>query len=334
MLFVEARSAAPVLGVLSGLVGAYLSTPPKLVPIEEMAPLLKIKKKDENIQPGMWVRMKRGKHAGDLAQVIDVDQITNGVAGIKFIPRIDLTPREKRALREKGSNGKALGGNARPPARLFAYDDVKKVYHRGLIRQTATSSYLFDGDEFIDGFCFKDVKLNLISAEGVKPTLEEVSRFTGEEGETSKMDLSAIADANRDIGASGLFPGDKVEVHEGEQSGLYGPVVTVTIDVIAIQAMNGDVRGQIIEVPSRSVRKRFEVGEHVKVLNGPNRDASGMVVDVKNDVVTLMSDQGEQEVSCQFLDSGNQADYLDQSILERCQKSCRYCWWGTSKGNI
>jgi transcription elongation factor SPT5 len=296
MLFVEARGAAPVLAVLTGLVGVFLSTPPKLVPIEEMAPLLKIKKKDENIQPGMWVRMKRGKYAGDLAQVIDVDQITNGVAGLKFIPRIDLTPREKRS-RDKGSNGKALGGNVRPPSRLFAYEDVRKIYGRGAIRQTATSTYVWDGDEYVDGFCLKDLKLNLISAEGVKPTLEEVSRFTGDEGETSRIDLSAIADANRDIGASGLFPGDKVEVYEGEQSGLYGPVVTVTIDVIAIKAMNGDVRGQIIEVPSRSVRKRFELGEHVKVLNGPNRDASGMVVDVKGDVVTLMSDQGEQEVS-------------------------------------
>jgi transcription elongation factor SPT5 len=297
MLFVEARGVAPVLGVLTGLVGAYLSTPPKLVPVEEMAPLLKIKKKDQNIQPGMWVRIKRGKYAGDLAQVFDVNQITNGVATLKFIPRIDLTPRDKRAPREKGANAKSLGGNARPPARLFAYEDVRKVYHRGLFRQNNATSYVFDGDEYEDGFCVKDFKLSLISTEAVKPTLEEVSRFTGEEGETSKLDLSAIADANRDVGASGLFPGDKVEVYEGEQSGLYGPVVTVTIDVIAIKAMNGDVRGQTIEVPSRSVRKRFEVGEHVKVLNGPNRDASGMVVDVKGDVVTLMSDQGEQEVS-------------------------------------
>lgn len=296
MLFVEARTAAPVLAVLQGLVGVFLSIPPKLVPIEEMAPLLKIKRKDQNIQPGMWIRMKRGKHNGDLAQVIDVDQITSGVAGIKFIPRIDLTPREKRS-RDRGANGKPLGGNARPPARLFGPDDVKRVYGKGAVRQTTANTYLFDGDEFVDGFCVKDVKLNLISAEAVKPTLEEVSRFTGDEGETSKIDLSAIADANKDIGASGLFPGDKVEVYEGEQSGLYGSVETVTIDVIAIKATNGDVRGQIIEVPSRSVRKRFELGEHVKVLNGPNRDASGMVVDVKGDVITLMSDQGEQEVS-------------------------------------
>lgn len=338
MLFLEARSAAPVLGVMTGLVGAFLSTPPKLVPVEEMAPLLKIRKKDENILPGMWVRMKRGKHAGDLAQVVDIEQITNGVAGIKFIPRIDLTPRDRRAPREKGA--KTLGGNVRPPARLFAYEDVKKCYHKGSIRQTASTSFLFDNDEFIDGFCFKDVKLNLISAEAVKPTLEEVSRFTGEEGETSNIDLSAIADANKDIGASGLFPGDKVEVYEGEQSGLYGPIVTVTADVIAIKAMNGDVRGQIIELPSRSVRKRFELGEHVKVLNGPNREASGMVVDVKGDVVTLMSDQGEQEVSLIVPGGWTSKSGLpalncsDQSLLERCQKSCRYRWKFSSQGIV
>jgi transcription elongation factor SPT5 len=72
--------------------------------------------------------------------------------------------------------------------------------------------------------------------------------------------------------------------------------VTATPEVIAVKAEGGEIHGQVVEVPTRSVRKRFEIGEHVKVLSGKNKDASGMVVEVKGDVVTLMSDQGEQEV--------------------------------------
>jgi transcription elongation factor SPT5 len=96
---------------------------------------------------------------------------------------------------------------------------------------------------------------------------------------------------------SGLFPGDSVEVFEGEQSGFTGVIETVTPDVISVRQRIPGTTSIVVEVASRSVRKRFEVGEHVKVLHGKNADASGMVVDVKGDVVTIMSDQGEQEVS-------------------------------------
>jgi transcription elongation factor SPT5 len=296
MIFFEARTSAAVSQACMGIIDVFISRGIALVPIEEMAPLLKIKKKEVNLTPGMWVRMKRGKHNGDLAQVVDVDQLTSGVAGIKFIPRIDLTPREKK--KDRLANGKAAmtGAASKPPARLFQYDEVRKVYGRGAVRQGPQGGYIFDNDEFIDGFCIKDVKINTLLTEEVKPTLDEVSRFQGEDSSTSKIDLAAIADANKSLNASGLFPGDKVEVYEGEQTGLYGSVETVTPDIITIRAVGGEVHGQVIEVPARSVRKRFEVGEHVKILSGKNANASGMVVEVKGDVITIISDQREQEV--------------------------------------
>jgi transcription elongation factor SPT5 len=295
MIFVEARQAASVNQAVAGIVGVFISRGVTLVPIEEMAPLLKLKQKDVNIRPDMWVRLKRGKYAGDLAQVIDVDQITSGVVAVKFIPRIDLTPRDKRKERNAGAKG-AGSTSFKPPQRLFNYDDVKKVYGRGAVKQGTGGSIFFDNDEFIDGFCIKDIKHTLITTEDVNPTLEEISRFTGDDQNTASHDLSEIAEANKNITAAILFPGDKVEVFEGEQNGLFGSIVTATPEVIAVKAEGGEIHGQVVEVPTRSVRKRFEIGEHVKVLSGKNKDASGMVVEVKGDVVTLMSDQGEQEV--------------------------------------
>ncbi|ORY31230.1 hypothetical protein BCR39DRAFT_465969 [Naematelia encephala] len=296
LIFVEARQSGPVTQALHGIVGVFMSRGVTRVPLEEMAPLLKIKKKDVILEPHMWIRMKRGKNAGDLAEVVDVDQMTSGVVGIKFIPRIDLTPREKK--KERAANGRAGGSSSRPPARLFNPDDVRKIYGRGSVRSGGGSNtYLFDNDEYIEGFCIRDVKINLIETENVKPTLEEISQFSGSDDQTAtKIDLSAIADAHKNIAASALFPGDKVEVYEGEQSGLYGAVVAVTPDVITIRAEGGEIHGQTVEVPAKSARKRFEIGEHVKILSGKNLNATGMVVEVRGDVVTLMSDQGEQEI--------------------------------------
>jgi transcription elongation factor SPT5 len=294
-IFLEARAAGQVSQAIYGIMGVFMGTPPALVPIEEMAPLLKIKKKDVQLNHGMWVRFKRGKHTGDLAQVVDIDQITSGVAGIKFLPRIDLTPKEKR---KDKLTGKSLGASARPPARPFQIDEVRKIYGRGAARQGgSTGSVIFDNDEYIDGFCYKDFKINFLQTEDIKPTLEEISKFQGSETNPSKINLSAIMDANRTTTASGLVPGDRVEVHEGEQTGLYGLVETVTTEIVAIKAEGGDIHGQTIEVPARAVRKRFEVGEHVTVINGKNAETSGMVVEVQGDVITLMSDQGEREVS-------------------------------------
>ena len=40
-----------------------------LVPIKEMVDVLKVKAREIPVKPGSWVRIKRGKYAGDLAQV-------------------------------------------------------------------------------------------------------------------------------------------------------------------------------------------------------------------------------------------------------------------------
>lgn len=306
LIYLEARQSAAVHAAVAGIVGVYLSRGVQLVPIEEMAPLLRIKKKEINLTPGMWVRLKRGKYTGDLAQVIDVDQLTSGVVGVKFIPRIDLTPREKK--QERLANGKgSLGGTFRPTQRLFNYEDVRKIYGRGQVRPGAQGAYVFDGDEYLDGFCVKDLKINLLTTEDVQPTLEEVSRFAGDDG-AGKFDLSTIADANRHVSSAFLTVGDQVEVYEGELAGMYGTVETIASDTISIKAIGGEIHGQMVEVPARSVRKKFDIGEHVKIITGKNTDVSGMIVDVKGDVVTLMSDQGQQEIKVFSKDVRKAAD--------------------------
>lgn len=296
MIYVEARSSQQVSQACSGLVGVYPSRGNALVPIEEMASLLQIKKQDTTVTQGSWVRFKRGKYQGDLAQVLDV--LENGEdVGLKFLPRIDFSPRDDTA--PDGRKRKKASGPAsmRPPQGMFNYEEVIKVYGRKQVSRR-NQVYVFQGDTFKDGFLEKDVKLSGLVLEDVSPTLDEIAQFTrNQDGETdNNVDLSIIAEASRKAAVLVLQPGDHVEVFEGEQSGVHGVVESINQDVVTITAIGVDIDGQKVDVPARSVRKKFKAGDHVKVMTGQNADETGLVVNVADNIVTFLSDMSMNEV--------------------------------------
>ncbi|EMD36765.1 hypothetical protein CERSUDRAFT_137024 [Gelatoporia subvermispora B] len=303
MIYVEARSAKQVSEACNGLVGVFPSRGIVLVPIEEMASLLQIKKQDLTVTPGSWVRIKRGKYQGDLAQVMDITENGEEV-GLKFIPRIDLNPKDDGALeamgkrKKKGAPGTA-SFSMRPPQRFFNYEEVVKVYGRkGVSKRNQV--YVFQNDTYKDGFIEKDFRLTALQLDNVNPTLDEITHFTrGRDGaeNDSNVDLSIIADAARKAAISVLQPGDHVEVFEGEQTGVHGTVHAIEQDIVTIQPVGVDFDGQRIQLPARSVRKRFKPGDHVKVMAGKNADETGLVVSVADNVVTFLSDMSMQEVS-------------------------------------
>ncbi|PKU60585.1 Putative transcription elongation factor SPT5 like 1 [Dendrobium catenatum] len=72
-----------------GLRTIYSSAKVMLVPIKEMTDVLSVKSKTIEISRDTWVRMKLGIYKGDLAKVVDVDDVRQKVT-VKLIPRIDL----------------------------------------------------------------------------------------------------------------------------------------------------------------------------------------------------------------------------------------------------
>ncbi|THH32845.1 hypothetical protein EUX98_g1361 [Antrodiella citrinella] len=301
MIYVEARSAKQVSDACAGLVGIYPSRGIILVPIEEMASLLQIKKQDLTVTPGSWVRIRRGKYQGDLAQVMDITENGEEV-GLKFIPRIDLNPRDENSV--DGKKRKKIGAglssfSMRPPERFFNYEEVAKVYGRKAVSKR-NQVYVFQNDTYKDGFIEKDFKLSALQLDNVNPTLDEITQFTrGQDGteNESNVDLSIIAEASRKAAVSVLQPGDHVEVFEGEQAGVHGTVHSIEQDVVTIQPVGVEFDGQRVQIPARSVRKRFKPGDHVKVMAGQNADETGLVVSVVDNVVTFLSDMSLQEVS-------------------------------------
>ncbi|KAF9238110.1 early transcription elongation factor of RNA pol II, NGN section-domain-containing protein [Melanogaster broomeanus] len=298
MIYVEARSAQQVNRACKDLVDVYLSRGIVLVPIDEMVSLLQTKKQDLTVTPGTWVRIKRGKYQGDLAQVMDI--IENGEdVGLKFIPRIDLNPRDDASVDGRKRKKAASGiSTLRPPQRFFNYEEVVKVYSRKLVSKR-NQVYVFQNDTYKNGFIEKEFKLSALQLDDVKPTLDEITRFTrGQDGAENEnpVDLSIIAEASRKAAITVLQPGDHVKVFEGEQAGVHGVVHSINQDVVTITAVGVDIDGQKVDVPARSVRKRFKPGDHVKVMTDKNADESGLVVSVSDKVVTFLSDMSMQEV--------------------------------------
>jgi transcription elongation factor SPT5 len=134
----------------------------------------------------------------------------------------------------------------------------------------------------------------------VNPRLEEVTMFArgGEDG-TANLDLASLAETLKNSTAEDSYqPGDPVEVYRGEQQGLIGRTVSTRGDIVSLQVTEGDLAGQTIDAPIRTLRKRFREGDHVKVIGGSRyQNELGMVVQVKDDTVTLLSDMSMQEIT-------------------------------------
>ncbi|KAJ2895476.1 Transcription elongation factor SPT5 [Zalerion maritima] len=327
LIYVEAQRLNDIILALDGMLNVYVHGKNHMVDIKEMPDLLRIQK-TEPLQPGAWVRLRRPpKHNGDLAQVIDVTE--NGLeARVRFIPRIDYGGTSNNTTNSMFGKRKrpAFGHGPRPPQRFFNETDAKKHDPRGIVRQG--NSWLYRGDEFENGFQVKDIKIQLLQTQHVEPSLEEVTKFAnnGEDG-NENLDLGALAASLKEGSHSILYvPGDTVEVYDGEQKGVVGKATHVTGDIVTLQVTEGGLQGQSIEVPTRWLRKKFNVGDHVKVVGGSRfRDEAGMVVKISEDRVTILSDQNSKEITVfskdlrEASDSGGQSSLGQYSLLDLVQ---------------
>ena len=311
-IYVEARKQSDVIDSLDGLLNVYPRSKMILVAIKEMPDLLRVQQ-SEQLQRGGYVRVKRGKYAGDLAQIDDVE--SNGLeVTLSIVPRLDYGLNEDAngpmADVGLGPDGKrkrpgAFGANksaTRPPQRLFSESEARKKHSKYL--QTMSTfdkkQWTYLGDTYVNGYLIKDFKIQHLQTQNVKPTLEEVTRFAaGSEDGTENLDLTALAASLKNNTASDSYlPGDTVEVYEGEQQGITGKATSVRGDIVTLTVTEGELRGRTIDVPMKGLRKRFREGDHVKIIGGSRyRDEVGMVVRIKDDKVTMVSDLTMQEIT-------------------------------------
>lgn len=304
-IYVEAKSKVDVVEALENINFCYPRGKVIMVTLKEMPDLLRVTKTEE-LDPGDWVRIKRGKYQGDLALVEEVD--ANGLEiTVKVVPRLDygLNEDNQSRLDADAKRKRAFGRNSavnRPPQRLFSESEAKKKHARFLSATTSLGGKTFTylGDTYIDGFLVKEMKIQFLQVTNVNPQLDEVTKFArgGEDG-TANLDLASLAATLKKTTTDDAFlTGDAVEVFEGEQEGVKGKTLSTRGDIVTLRITEGEFKGQTIDVPKANLRKRFNEGDHVKVIGGSRfRDEVGMVVKVRDDRVTVLTDMTLNEIT-------------------------------------
>jgi transcription elongation factor SPT5 len=312
-IFVEARKKADVDDALTNVADVYPRGKTNLVPVKEMPDLLRVVKSQELVRDG-YVRIKRGLYQGDLAMIEEVE--SNGLSvTVRLVPRLTYGLDEDDQRSPTGSNnlgpdGKRKRVNAfspannvvnRPPPRLFNEAEARKRHGKFLTQaRVGGRAWNYKGDVYEDGFLIKDMKLQHLITTDVNPRLDEITKLTRTAADgTETLDLESLAHTLRNNTAEGSYmPGDDVEVYEGEQKGIVGRTEAVQGNIVSIKVSEGELSGQIVEVPMKGLRKRFVEGNHVKVIGGSRyRDEVGMVIAIKDDRVTVLTDTSMQEIT-------------------------------------
>ncbi|CAA0831668.1 Putative transcription elongation factor SPT5 homolog 1 [Striga hermonthica] len=284
-IYIEADKEAHVREAVKGMRNIYPSKI-MLVPIKEMTDVLSVESKAIDISRDTWVRMKIGIYKGDLAKVVDVDNVRQR-ATVKLIPRIDLQALANKLEGREVPKKKAFT----PPARLMNIDEARELHIRVERRRDPSTGDYFEkieGMMFKDGFLYKNVSLKSLSTQNVQPTFDELEKFrhSGEGGDGDMAGLSTLF-ANRKKGH--FMKGDRVIVVKGDLRNLKGWVEKVEEDTVHIKP-NEKGLPKTLAINDKELCKYFEPGNHVKVVSGASDGATGMVVSVEGHVVNIVSD--------------------------------------------
>ncbi|XP_022851445.1 putative transcription elongation factor SPT5 homolog 1 [Olea europaea var. sylvestris] len=284
-IYIEADKEAHVREAVKGMRNIYPSKV-MLVPIKEMTDVLSVESKAIDVSRDTWVRMKIGTYKGDLAKVVDVDNVRQRVT-VKLIPRIDLQALANKLEGREVPKKKAFT----PPARFMNVDEARELHIRvERRRDPATGDYYenIGGMMFKDGFLYKTVSMKSISTLNVQPTFDELEKFR-QPDETGDGDMSSLSTlfANRKKGH--FMKGDRVIVVKGDLKNLKGSVEKVEEDTVHIKPHEKGLP-KTLAISDRELCKYFDPGNHVKVVSGATEGATGMVVSVEGHVVNIVSD--------------------------------------------
>ncbi|KAJ1553056.1 transcription elongation factor spt5 [Cladochytrium tenue] len=283
-IYIEAKRMGDVQRAIENVSGIYTQTV-KVVPIDDMVASLRIKAKDAELRPGAWVRMKKGKYAGDLAKVQAIVDAGSEVR-VKLVPRVDFSARPTIA------GGKRRKGAPVQPQKLFHPDQAP-----GARRDHQRNGYMFNNEFFDrDGYLEKDVKIATIDFLNINPTLEEISKFSGGLINQHSADLSSLAAKTN---AEDLGIGENVEVVRGEMKDSTGKVSSLENGIATVITQIGPLKFDV-----NDLRKRFDEGDHVKVMSGSHAGETGLVIKILNSIVTLLSDSTLKPVGASDIGSG------------------------------
>uniref|UniRef100_A0A0K0DWF8 DRB sensitivity-inducing factor large subunit n=1 Tax=Strongyloides stercoralis TaxID=6248 RepID=A0A0K0DWF8_STRER len=264
----------------------------KAVRDEDYVDTITEKSQSISIKVGAFVRFKRTKFCGDLAQIVQIDEEDNMVL-LKLVPRIDykklrgqlrLNMDEQEFIAEKKRKYKRI------PKALFNPVKIKKcggdyVLNKGI--------YTFEKNEYANGFLFKWFSTKLIESKGVVPSSEEMALFDASisEGDNVYSSLASVANV-----CAKVEIGDKVQLLGKSYANVQGVVYDMKDDSLVVKITTlGSVFGQLLKVRKSDVGKYFDIGDHIKVIHGKNTNDTGIVVKYDSLSVYYISDLTKEE---------------------------------------
>ncbi|KAM3341944.1 hypothetical protein P3S68_026910 [Capsicum galapagoense] len=236
----------------------FLKNKMVMVPIKEMSDMFTVKKREREFLNGSWVRLKRGTYKGDLAQIVNGDDIRRRVT-VKLIPRIDF-----RALVNQ-FDGIKIPKEEKfcPPARFWSATKAKAL---GIPVTRQKDSVTGDYFDTVNGMKFLKFKDGLLY----------------------KLSFSTLPVKN--LRKKHFKEGDRVVVLKGELKTIQGRVLRVDDDVVYLKPESEGLP-QSVAIHSKDLCKIFELGDYVKVVSGGKEGATGTITSVKGHVVIVLPDK-------------------------------------------
>ncbi|MCL7034964.1 hypothetical protein MKW94_004064 [Papaver nudicaule] len=289
-IYIEADKESHVREACKGLRNMYAQKV-MLVSIKEMTDVLSVESKAIDLAEDTWVRMKIGTYKNDLAKVVNVDNVRQRVT-VKLIPRIDLQAvanksEGREVVKKKGFN---------PPPRFMNIEEAREM---GILverrRDPDTNDYFWkmEGMMFKEGFLYKTVSLKSIYSQNIRPTFDELEKFR-KPGD-GDGDVASLANLFRDRKKGHFLKGDAVIVIKGDLKNLMGWVEKVEEDNVHIRPKMKDLP-KTLAVNQKELCKYFKPGDHVKIVQGAQEGATGMVVKVEGPILILVSDTTKEDI--------------------------------------
>ncbi|PIA56277.1 hypothetical protein AQUCO_00700545v1 [Aquilegia coerulea] len=285
-IYVEAHKEAHVKEAIKGVRNIFQKKV-TLVPLKEMTDVLSVESKAVDISKNMWVRLKIGTYKGDLAKVVDVDNVRRSLT-VKLIPRIDLQALADKVIGDK----EVVKKKVIPPQRFMNIDNARDLHLRvRRSRDPNTGNYFeyIEGMRFQDGFLLKTFAMKSISTQNIQPTLDELEKFRNPENADGDRALLG----NREKGH--FVEGDAVLVLIGDLKNLMGRVEKVEEEYVHIRPKMKDMPRSLV-VSKKDVCKYFKPGDHIKVVSGAREGATGMVVKVEGQFLIIVSDSTKEDI--------------------------------------
>ncbi|KAI9223441.1 hypothetical protein BC828DRAFT_375892 [Blastocladiella britannica] len=356
-IYIEANLARDVASAIEGVPGVY-TTKMVLVPVGEMPDVLRIRgqKQTDDLATKTWVRIKRGKYAGDLARITETTA-DGSEATVQILPRLNLDDfdDQKRAMaraaakaaakdtglddhdddggagamgakRKRAGNGAAPGagaataagsGTVRPPQKLFN----PREYPTNVQKKITTVPGGFNrlgGELFRNGYLVKSVRVQALELNGAPPTLEEIERFTGSSGSIDSEMLLSLKTAAQEIEQQRtvFHAGDRVVVTEGDLANIPSMITSIANGIATIVPQNKTLFTRST-VPVAQLRKHFSIGDSVRVVQGRNDGLIGTVVAVNGTTITVVEPVRHIEVQVFARDLADAKDVTIQTSSGR-----------------